>query len=96
MEQKKWIGEEQNGFRPGRSTTDNLFTLTYIMEIAKKEKRDIHMAFVDLRKAYDRVNRDKLWESLSELNLEEKSILLLKNLYKNQVRRTQTVGGLTK
>ena len=78
VEQEKWIGEEQNGFKPGKSTVDNLLMLTSIMEIAKKEKRELHMVFVDLRKAYAKVNKEKLWRSLSKLKLEEESIQLIK------------------
>lgn len=57
-EREEWIGEEQNGFRQNRSTTDNLFVLTNIIEIDKKERRKLSLAFIDLKKAFDSVNRE--------------------------------------
>ncbi|XP_054456755.1 sodium- and chloride-dependent betaine transporter-like [Anoplopoma fimbria] len=49
------IEEEQCGFRPGRGTTDQLFTLARILEGAWEYAHPVYMCFVDLEKAYDRV-----------------------------------------
>ena len=35
----------------------------------KKEKKGMLAAFIDFRKAYDRVNRSKLWDCLEEADL---------------------------
>ena len=58
------IEEEQCGFRRGRGTTDQLFTLARILEGAWEYAYSDYMCFVDLEKVYDRVPREILWEVL--------------------------------
>ena len=40
----------------------------------------MYMCFMDLEKAYDRVDRNKLWEVLREYEIEEKVIEGIKSL----------------
>ena len=56
------LGEIQGGFRRGRRTEDNLFMLEGLIEMVKGRKEEIFGAFLDMEKAYDRVNRKKLFE----------------------------------
>ena len=62
MESK--LEDGQCGFRPGHSTTDQIFTLKQIFEKSWEYGKDLFACFVDLEKAYDRVSRDKLWKVL--------------------------------
>ena len=56
------IGEEQTGFRKGRSTIDAVFTLQQLIEKRREYNLSTYIAFVDFDKAFDRVSREKLWE----------------------------------
>ena len=56
--------EEQCGFRKGRSCTDAIFTVQQIMEKRKEHNLPLFLLFIDYEKAYDNVNRDKLWEMM--------------------------------
>ena len=54
------IDDEQRGFREGRGCVDQIFTLKQIGEKAREKKRSVYVGFMDLEKAYDRVNREAL------------------------------------
>ena len=41
----------------------------------------MYMAFVDLEKAYDNVNRGKLWKALEEYGVEGKLLRAIQALY---------------
>merc|ERR1712121_507428 len=46
------IGEEQSGFRKGRSCADQIFVLRQLSEKLLEKKRRLFVAFMDLEKAY--------------------------------------------
>ena len=48
--------EEQNGFRIGRSCINNVFTIKQTIEKRRELNLETHIAFLDLEKAFDRVN----------------------------------------
>ena len=52
------IVDEQNGFRPGRSCTDHICCLSSIIRNRNTDNLSTYCAFIDLRKAFDWVNRD--------------------------------------
>ena len=59
------LSESQCGFRKGRSTTDQLFTLQQVLHSSWEYDVPTHTCFIDLRKAYDTVNRPALWVGYS-------------------------------
>ena len=94
-EKNQWLREEQSGFRQNRSTVDNLFVISNIMDIAKRLNKNLFLGFIDLRKAYDRINRQKLWEKLRDIGVHEEVINIIQQLYKGHKRKVFTVGGWT-
>ncbi|XP_049595828.1 leucine-rich repeat-containing protein 57 isoform X1 [Syngnathus scovelli] len=75
------IQEEQCGFRPGRGTVDQLYTLGRILEGAWEFAQPVHMCFVDLEKAFDRVPREVLWRVLREYGVPSQLIRAVRSLY---------------
>ena len=58
------IAEVQGGFRRGRGCTDQIFTVRQICEKYLGKGKDVYFAFLDLEKAYDKVDRDAMWNVL--------------------------------
>lgn len=87
------MADEQCGFRPGRSVTDQVFTLKQIQEKAWEYAKDVFIAFIDLEKAYDRVPRDKLWECLQEYEVDGELLRAIQSLYKECTSRVR-VGSI--
>ena len=75
------LEDGQCGFRPGRSTTDQIFTLKQIFEKFCEYGKDLFACFVDLEKAYDRVPRDKLWKVLQEYGVDGQLLRAIKSFY---------------
>ena len=69
------------GFRPGRSTTDQIFTLKQIFEKSWEYGKDLFGCFVVLEKVYDGVPRDKLWEVLQEYGVNGQLLRTITSFY---------------
>ncbi len=63
----KSVGDEQGGFRKGRGCVDQIFAVKILVEKYLEKDRKLFAAFMDLEKAYDRVNRKGLWETLESV-----------------------------
>ena len=77
------IAEGQCGFRPGLGTTDAIFAVRQLIEKHGERQRSIHLAFLDLEKAFDRVPHAAIWYSLRDHLVPEQYISWVKLLYKD-------------
>ena len=75
------LKDGQCGFRPGRSTAGQIFTLRQIVEKSWEYAKDVSSCFVDLEKAYYRVPRDKLWRVLHEYGIDGHLLMAIKSFY---------------
>ena len=68
-ENEEKISKEQAGFRKGYSTIDHIFTLITMVKSKLDSRRGdkVYVAFIDEKKAFDTVDRDKLWETLEKI-----------------------------
>ena len=96
VETHNLLGEVQNGFRKERSGADNSFILNTILWKAKAMKSKAHLAFLDISKAYDSVNRSILWSKLSSMGFGGYFLSTLKSLYTDDCVDCMVNGLLTK
>ena len=87
--------DEQNGFRKNRSCSDHLFTLTSIIRNRKHRKLSTYVAFVDLEKAFDRIDRTLLYYKLRNMGFGGKIYQAVKTIYQKCSARININDYLT-
>jgi hypothetical protein len=83
LESNSLLAEEQNGFRKKRSCVEHLYTINNIVNTRKLSRKSTYTCFIDIKKAFDTVNRDCMWYKLIQLGLCGKILNAIKSLYDN-------------
>ena len=78
---EKQIRENQAGFRPGRGCIDHIFLLSQILEHRHTFRRPTILVFLDLKAAFDSVDRNTIWYCIPQKCVPIKFVNLLKSLY---------------
>ncbi len=87
--------EAQCGFRFGRGTIDAMFVLCQLSNAAQRSKgTQLHLAFIDLTKAYDWVNQGALWRILRVYRVPSKIVELLEDLHTETLAAIRLGGDL--
>jgi len=79
----KHIGEEQAGFRPGRSTIEQIFCLRMLAEKTIEYDKKLYNCFIDFQKAFDSVPHECLWSVLKYYKIPTDLQQITNELYKN-------------
>lgn len=72
------VGDHQSGFMKGRSTTDQIFILKQLTSKYWEYNKDVYVMFIDFSKAYDSINRNRLWKMMEKYGIPDKIIQLAK------------------
>ena len=75
------LPEEHSGFRPNRSTTDMMFVIRRLQELAWKKRIPLYVCLIDLTKAYDSVDRTLLWTVLARFGLPQIMISAIRQFH---------------
>ena len=80
---ERWVSihDEQTGFRKGKSTLTQIFTLRIIIEIMKKTKRKLYIGCFDIEKAFGKVSRLILFKKLIKAGVGYLMLGALKTIY---------------
>ena len=89
------LRDNQNGFRKGRSTLSQVLCLRRIIEESQSCNLDLAIVFVDFSKAFDSVDRDKMFEILELYGIPSKLIAAIRVLYTDTCSTILTPDGET-
>ena len=89
------ISNRLYGFQKGKSTIQPMFFLRILQENMGEHKRDLHMVFVDLEKAYVMVPRDLIWYCLRKRGVPEEYVCIIKDMYRDCTTSVVTTVGET-
>ena len=83
VEEKRLVTEEQGGFRRGRGCRDQVITLMLLGQMKARFRKGMFATFIDFRKAYDRVDRKKLWQCLQDSGFGGRILSFLQVAYRS-------------
>ena len=87
------IWRNQHGFRAGRSIDDANFFLLRLIEKSIRYNLSMYILFLDWRKCYDRIHRDRLLDALRRFGLPPKYLQIILLIYKDLVFFVQDAWG---
>jgi len=85
----------QMGFRPNRSTIDNIFMVRQIIEKCHEFNMELHNIFIDYTHTFDSVFRDKIIECLNKYEVPSKLIKLIARTLQDSKARVKVKQNYT-
>ncbi|WP_419594890.1 reverse transcriptase domain-containing protein, partial [Thiolapillus sp.] len=79
------LAEQKAGFRPSRSTVEQICNSRVIIEKHLSHQRDPFFSFIDFKKAFDRVWHAGLWQVLRSFNIDEGLARTVQALNENSI-----------
>ena len=83
----QFVSDTQFGFRRGKSTSEPLFCLRRLQDLAEAGYQNIILIFLDWEKAFDRISHQRLFEALKRMKIDAKMINI-KALYEHPFFKT--------
>jgi hypothetical protein len=79
------LAEDQFGFRKNRGTREAILALKSLIEERMNMGKTTYVAFVDLEKAFDNVEWNKMFSILKRAGIKHKDRRVIYNLYEDQI-----------
>ena len=92
LDEKGGWGRTQAGFRKGRGTIENIKILKHLVGRRLKEKKKVWAFFMDLKGAFDKIDRKVLWEMMRRRGISDVLIERVKEIYE-ETRCVVRIGG---
>ena len=89
------LGTEQSGFRKGHSTMDHVFAFHCLTDVYLQRKKRLFYAFIDYKKAFDRVQLGLLWGKLLNSGVNGKVLHVIRDTYAKAKSCVKTRHGLS-
>ncbi|KAK6740649.1 hypothetical protein RB195_008858 [Necator americanus] len=87
--------DEQVGFRPGRSTIDQVFIFRRVIEIWQRYLKPVQLAFLDFEAAFDSPHRGRLLNAFRADGVPGKFVRLLDDMNQRTTAAVRTPAGCT-
>uniref|UniRef100_A0A673LG56 Reverse transcriptase domain-containing protein n=1 Tax=Sinocyclocheilus rhinocerous TaxID=307959 RepID=A0A673LG56_9TELE len=87
------ITPNQCGFVKGSGTTDAIHAARLLVERYREKNRRVHVTFLDLKKAFDKIPHNLIWHALRSHNVPEAYIQWIQALYRNVTSVVRTPVG---
>lgn len=89
------LDETQFGFRNALGTREALFALNILLQKCRDQRKDVFVCFVDYEKAFDRVQHIQLINILRNMEVDNRDVRIIENLYWRQKAAVRLNGKLT-
>ena len=77
------INDEQFGFRADRSSVAPILIMKTLLARASRAHQPFYMCCLDISKAYDNVNHEKLWELCNHMGISGDWLQCIQAIYSN-------------
>lgn len=81
LEENKYFSKSQNGFRKGKTPISCAKALIAAIEDAKQFTKEIHVLYIDIKKAFDSVEHWAIEHALRRYNVDPCFIEIIRNLF---------------
>lgn len=89
------ISDVQYGFMKGKGTANAIFTIRNLCERSIEVQHDVYLCFIDYSKAFDKVQHEKLFKILDQMDIDGKTVRWIRNLYWEQTAAVRVDNELS-
>jgi len=87
---------QQSGFTKGRSTIEAILALRLLSQLHRAFNRPLQVAYIDMKAAFDSVDREALWKTMQGAGTPPFLLQLLRDLHTGTTARVRTADGLSR